>query len=347
MKQENSHMAEPSPKKRGKIALIAGSVGALVLVGGYFIFQNQVADEAEAEIAEFLRSNQLDRAIRYRDLDASLIGRSVTLHKVRMDFGDMENTVEALTISNYDLDERSGHLRSVDIFLEGAQFPIQINQAPPLFQRRSSPPPLLLIGMDAVRGDIGIEYQYDNVNGALDTLVNFSLPDVVEGDLQIGIGSIHLPPIDRLTSSNFSIMGKLLQDARTANLQAMSLTLTDLGLEDTIAEYLSVKNGMALDGKSYRDQTLKVLQKKIEENPPRSPFENHMADIAQSAIRTSGGTLSVSYEPEYPTTFEDLAAVSFGLMLGGFHELGRESFQNSKILNDLFDREVLQIEFDS
>tara|TARA_E500000318_G_scaffold5685_1_gene5889 strand:+ start:3269 stop:4297 length:1029 start_codon:yes stop_codon:yes gene_type:complete len=342
MKQENSHMAETPKNKRGKIALIAGGVGAIVLVAGYFIVQSQIADNAEAEIASFLRNNQLDRAVRYRDLDASLFGQSVTLHNVRMNLGETEGTVEALTISNYDLDERSGHLRSINLFLKGADFPIEANR-PTLFQRRSTPPPFL-IGVNAVRGDVGIEYQYDNVSGDLNTLVNFSLPDLLEGDLQIDVGGMHLPPMDRLTSRDFSAMGKMLQDARTANLQAMSLTLTDLGLEDTIAEYLSVKNGMALDGASYRDQLLRVLENEIEENPPRSPFENHMADIAQSVIGTSGGTVSVSYEPEYPTTFEDMSAVTFGLMFGGF---GLRTFQNNDILDDLFDREVLQVEFDS
>ena len=345
MKQENSHTAAPTPKKTTKIALIAGGVGAVVLIAGYFVVQSQVTESARTDIDNFLRNNNMDRYVQYRDIDASLFGQSVTLHNVRLDFGETQGTIEAINISNYDVDERSGHLNSIDILLEGTDFPINPGRAS-FFQRRSAPPPYL-IGVDAVRGDFGMEYEYDNVSGTLDADINFSLPDLMEGELTIGIGNLHLPPIDRLASRKFAKMSSVLRDASTADLKAISLSLTDLGLENKVAEYLSVKEGMALDAEAYRDHIVDVLEKNIEETPPGTPFEEHLADIAKSATGSSGGTLSVSYEPEYPTTFEDMGAAAFGLMFGGFGALGKGFYQNSEILNDLYDRDVLKIEFDS
>jgi len=345
MTEEKNHMAQPLSKKHGKIPLIAGGIAAIVLIGGYFVVQSQIADSAEDEITRFLRDNQLDRAIRYRNLDASLFGQSVTLNNVRMDFGETQGTIEALTISDFELDERSGHLNSVDLRVVNADFPIQPGRSSWL--RRASTPPPYLIGIDTLRGDFGLKYEYDNVDGRLDASIDFELPSLAEGTFSVNVGNINLPPVDRMSSQSFGRMLKLVEDAGKANLQAVEVTVTDLGLEDRIAEYMSVKNGAALDAPSYRDHVYQTLTLQIEDNPPRSAFERHMADIFKSALQSSGGTLSVSYEPEYPTKFEDISSAMFGLMMGGFGNLGQSAMQNGDVLNDLLDRDVLQIEFDS
>lgn len=345
MTQEKNPMPETPKKKHGKIPLIAGGIAALVLVSGYFVVQNQIADGAEDEVTRFLRDNQLDQAIRYRDLSASLLGQSVTLHHVRMDFGDTHGTIEAITISDFERDERSGHLNSINLSIENADFPIQPSRS--TWMRRASTPPPYLIGIDALKGDFGLNYEYDNVDGKLETSIDFKLPTLIEGNVNVNVGNINLPPIDRISPNNFDRMRKLLVDAGKANLQATTLTVTDLGLEDKIAEYMSVKNGAALDATTYRDRMYQELSTQIERNPPRNAFESHIAEIAKSALHSSGGTLSLAYEPEYPTTFEDISSGMFSLMMGGFGAFGQNATKHGEVFEDLFDREVLQIEFDS
>jgi hypothetical protein len=344
MTEKKNYMAVPLSKKRGKIPLVAGGIAAVVLIGGYFVVQNQIADSAEDEITRLLRANQLDRAIRYRNLEASLFGQSVTLNNVRMDFGDTQGTIEALTISDFELDERSGHLNSINLRAANADFPIQPGRSSWL--RRASTPPPYLIGIYTLQGDFGLKYEYDNVDGKLDASIDFELPSLVEGTFNINVGNINLPPVDRMSSRNFAQTLKLLEDAGNANLQAVEVSVTDLGLEDKIAEYMSVKNGAALDAPSYRDQIYQTLSMQIENNPPKNTFESRMADIAKSALQSSGGTLSVSYEPEYPTTFEDISSGMFGLMMGGFGALGQSAIRNGEVFDDLLERDVLQIEFD-
>lgn len=344
MEQQTSPIPDLPKKRRGKIALIAGGIGAMVLVAGYFVLQSQITESAEDEIGRFLRSTDLDRDIRYRDIEASLLGRSVTLRNVRLNMGDASGTIEAVTISNYDLDERSGHLNSIDIHLEGTDFPIQVSRT--AFLKTQTPMPYL-IGVDALRGDIGIEYQYDNVDGNLDAQITFDLPDLVDGNFEVSVGGLHLPPVDKFASRDFATLGRMLEVSGKADLQAVSVTLTDQGIEDTISEYISVENGAALDGPAYREKMQQIFETKLEKSPPRSPFERHIADIAQSALKSSGGTISIAYEPQFPTPFEDIGSTALSLMFGGLGSLGNQALQSREILNDLFEREVLQITFDS
>lgn len=345
MAEEKKHMSETPAKKRGKIPLIAGGIAAVILIGGYFVAQSQIADSAEGEITRFLRENQLDRAIRYRDLEASLFGQSVTLNNVRMDLGDAQGTIEEITISDFELDERSGHLNSVNLRIANADFPILPSRSSWL--RKASTPPPYLIGIDALRGDIDLNYEYDNVDGKLATSMEFEFPSLVAGTFNINVGNINLPPVDRMSPKNFGNTLKLLEDAGKANLQAIALTVTDLGLEDKVSEYMSVETGAALDASSYRAHMYQTLTTKIENNPPRNAFESRMADIAKSALQSSGGTLSVAYEPEYPTTFEEIGSRMFGVMMGGFGALGQSAMRNGEVFEDLLDRDVLQIEFDN
>ena len=344
MEQQTSPMPDLPQKRRGKTALIAGGIGAIAVIAGYFILQGQIAENAEDEIARFLRSTDLDRDIRYRDIEASLFGQSVTLRNVRLNMGDASGTIEAVTISNYDLDERSGHLNSIDIHLEGTDFPIQASRS--MWLKIQTPMPYL-IGVDAVRGNIGIEYQYDNVDGNLDTRINFDLPDLVDGDFEVSLGGIHLPPVDKISSPDFATLGRMFEASGKADLHSVSLKLTDQGVEDAIAEYVSVENGDALDGPAYREKMQQILETRLEKSPPRSPFERHLADIAQDALKSSGGTISIAYEPQFPTPFEDIGSGALNLMLGGFRTFGQQAFQNRETLNDLFESEVLQITFDS
>ncbi|WP_404425805.1 hypothetical protein [Thalassospira australica] len=342
MEQSNNHVSEPSRKGRKKIGLIAGVVAVLVLAGGYFGFQSHIADEAEIEIARFLRENELDRDIRYRDIDASLIGQSVTLHNVRLSLQGAEGTVGALTVSNYDLDERSGQLRSVDFALEDVDFPIAASS----FGLFGAPSPFL-IGMDAVRGDIGIEYEYDIAKGDVSASLDIYMPDLFDSEFDVSISRFTAPPVERFSVRGFNAMGQMLDDMGKADLNSVSLRLRDRGLKDRIAEYVSVKNGAALDGAAYRKELFRKLDHQISENPPKSRFENDMARVTRSILDASGGTLTLAYEPQYPTPFEDIGAAAFELMFGGIGSLGKQASRNGDALSDMIDRDVLKIEFDS
>ncbi|MFC4235076.1 hypothetical protein ACFOY8_07555 [Thalassospira xianhensis] len=342
MEQNNNHMSEPSRKGRKKVGLIAALVAIVVLVGGYFAFQSHIANEAEIEIARFLRENQLDRDIRYREIDASLIGQSVTLYNLRLSLQGTEGTVGALTVSNYDLDERSGQLRSVDLLLEDVDFPIAASP----FGLFGGPSPFL-IGMDAMRGDIGIEYEYDIAKGDVLAAVEVSMPDFLDGEFEVSISRFTAPPVERFSARGFNTMGRMFDDMGKADLNSVSLRLTDRGLKDRIAEYASVESGAALDGAAYRKELFHKLDHQISENPPQSRFENDMAEVAKSVLDASGGTLTVAYEPQYPTPFEDIGSAVFEVMFGGFGGLGKQATRNRDALSELIDREVLKIEFDS
>lgn len=342
MEQNNNHMSEPSRKGRKKIGLIAAVVAVVILAGGYFGFQSHIANEAEIEIARFLRENELDRDIRYREIDASLIGQSVTLHNVRLSFQGTEGTVGALTVSNYDLDERSGQLRSVDLLLEDIDFPIAASS----FGLFGAPSPFM-IGVDAVRGDIGIEYEYDIAKGDALASLDISMPDLLDSEFEISVSRFTAPPVERFSARGFNAMGRMLDDMGKADLNSVSLRLADRGLKDRIAEYASVESGAALDGASYRKELFRKLDHQILENPLQSRFESHLAEVAKSVLETSEGTLTLAYEPEYPTPFEDIGAAAFEVMFSGFNNLGKQATRNGDALSELIDREVLKIEFDS
>ncbi|WOI09575.1 hypothetical protein [Thalassospira lucentensis] len=335
-------MSEPSRKGRKKIGLIAAVVAVVILAGGYFGFQSHIANEAEIEIARFLRENELDRDIRYREIDASLIGQSVTLHNVRLSFQGTEGTVGALTVSNYDLDERSGQLRSVDLLLEDIDFPIAASS----FGLFGAPSPFM-IGVDAVRGDIGIEYEYDIAKGDALASLDISMPDLLDSEFEISVSRFTAPPVERFSARGFNAMGRMLDDMGKADLNSVSLRLADRGLKDRIAEYASVESGAALDGASYRKELFRKLDHQILENPLQSRFESHLAEVAKSVLETSEGTLTLAYEPEYPTPFEDIGAAAFEVMFSGFNNLGKQATRNGDALSELIDREVLKIEFDS
>ncbi|MCC9625921.1 hypothetical protein LPB41_29965 [Thalassospira sp. MA62] len=346
MTQENSQMSQSPAKKRGKFPLIAGGLIAAILVAGYFVAQDQIASHAEDEISGFLYDYNLVGAIRYRDLDASVFGPSVTLRNIRVELGDIEGTIEALSISNFDMDERSGHLRSINLSLEGTDFPI--TPGPIEFLRRvpETPKPYL-IGVDTIKGSFDLEYQYDNVNGDLQAAVNFEVPTLVAGNVSFDAGNIHLPPMTDMGSQRFAIMETIIGNAQSGNLDTLSLGLTDLGLGDKISEYLSVENGAAVDGASYRQQLHQMLTARIENAPPRDALESHVADIAKSAVRSAGGTLSITYEPDSPTSFEGIAGIIFTLIRGGFRSIDRQAALYRYDLEELFETDVLQIEFDS
>jgi len=342
MEQNNNHVSEPSRKGRKKIGLIAAVVAVVILAGGYFGFQSHIANEAEIEIARFLRENELDRDIRYREIDASLIGQSVTLHNVRLSFQGTEGTVGALTVSNYDLDERSGQLRSVDLLLEDIDLPIAASS----FGLFGAPSPFM-IGVDAVRGDIGIEYEYDIAKGDALASLDISMPDLLDSEFEISVSRFTAPPVERFSARGFNAMGRMLDDMGKADLNSVSLRLADRGLKDRIAEYASVESGAALDGASYRKELFRKLDHQILENPLQSRFESHLAEVAKSVLETSEGTLTLAYEPEYPTPFEDIGAAAFEVMFSGFNNLGKQATRNGDALSELIDREVLKIEFDS
>lgn len=342
MEQNKNHMSEPSKKSRKTIGMIAAAVAVVIVAGGYFAFQSHIANEAEIEIARFLRENELDRDIRYREIDASVIGQSVTLHNVRLNFQGTEGTVGALTVSNYDLDERSGQLRSLDLMLEEVDFPIAANT----FGLFGAPPPLL-IGVDAVRGDIGIAYEYDIAKGDAFASFDLYMPDLLDSQFEVSVSRFTAPPVERFSARGFNAMGRMLDDMGKADLNSVSLRLIDHGLKDRIAEYASVASGAALDGASYREELFRKLDQQISEDPPQSLFETRMAEVAKSMLDASGGTLTVAYEPQYPTPFEDIGAAAFEIMFGGFGSLGKQATRNRDALSDLLDREVLKIEFDS
>ncbi len=332
-------MPVPSQKSSKKIGIIAAVVAILILTGGYLGFQNHIANESEIEIARFLRENKLDRDIRYREIDASVIGRSVTMQNVRLSFDGAEGTVGAITLSNYDLDERSGQLRSINLLLEDVDFPISAESL--TFLGAPSP---FLIGMTAVRGEIGIEYEYDIAKSDVVASFDLAMPDLIDGEFNVSISRFVAPPIERFSDRGFDAMGSMFEDMGKADLNSVFLSLTDRGLKDRIAEYVSVAEGAALDGASYRRVLLRELERKISQNSPQSRFEKHLTEVAQSVLETSEGTLSIAYEPEYPTPFEDIGSAAFGVMFGGF---GQHAARNGDALSNLLDREVLKIEFDS
>lgn len=143
--------------------------------------------------------------------------------------------------------------------------------------------------MDAMRGDIGIEYEYDIAKGDVLAAVEVSMPDLLDGEFEVSISRFTAPPVERFSARGFNTMGRMLDDMGKADLNSVSLRLTDRGLKDRIAEYASVESGAALDGAAYRKELFHKLDHQISENPPQSRFENDMAEVAKSVLDASGG----------------------------------------------------------
>lgn len=103
-----------------------GTIGAVVvLAGGYFALSSWASSEAVREVRMALIDANLDRAVRYGDVSASLLGGSVTLHDVQVRDADgrgIATTAAKLVVSEIEKDH--DRLTAIRMRFEGLSLPV-------------------------------------------------------------------------------------------------------------------------------------------------------------------------------------------------------------------------------
>ncbi|CAA7627624.1 hypothetical protein [Magnetospirillum sp. SS-4] len=173
--------------EKSKLIKFAAAGTAILVLAGYFGLQHWADDKADREIKRTLIGLDLDRVIRYGSVNASILGRSVTLSDVTLTSPDGRGpsvTVKNAKIS--DLDTYRDQLSAARIKLAGISIPmLEIAQA----QRKGSSDGNLerFIGMgysvvtgeselyfrlapDKQRGEVAISADLDDLGGASFTL---------------------------------------------------------------------------------------------------------------------------------------------------------------------------------
>lgn len=330
------------PGKKNNTKLIAGIAGGVVVALGiiYFAVSSYVQGQAEDRLSTFLHDNKLDRHIRYKEVSASILG-NVTLQNVRIDLDNGQSgTVDAVTLSNIDIEDRSGVLNSVDIDMQNVDLPF-----PPQNVRGPA-----TLGLDALHGNITVEYEYDPGPGHMSSVVNVALADLGKVKVELRLNRFTLPSlINRIDFSDVRQSNQILQSLSKAELEYAGISLTDDGLEKRVLDYKSAEKGMAMPADDYRDTLLAKFKKELDRRPPANDLERKAAEVYEGFLSNGSGEVSVQYQPEYPISFNDIGGNMMMLMFGGFGGLGgieRQASQNGDALSDLMRKDVLKISYD-
>lgn len=306
--------------KHKKLIGVLGAVA--VLLGGYFALSSWASEQAVREVRIALLESNLDRAVRYRDVSASLLGGAVTLHDVEIrDADGRGNPVTAARVVVSDIEKDHDQLTAIRLRFEGLN--ISVLEAA---RRPDDAGALLrLVSLDTRYELIGMGYS--NLNGTVEMYGQLD-PDLrearaeIEADFdgfQVMSGELAMSGVDRdvlkalidaqqllASQSIFSLLSKgpqIVEAASRLELMDLHLSIKDRGLHDRMQTALAEKYLVPGDGNKRALEIAESAKRDVvNELFRRDSDPRIIQDVAKrvAGYVENGGTLSLTTNIAHP-----------------------------------------------
>lgn len=193
------------------LAAVIGCAVVGLLIGGWFTGGHFATKKARDTVEGALIRSGMNKFVRYDSLSATVLG-TVTLKNVEL-VDQQGLLVSAKNVVLFDLDEKGGLLKSLEVQVEDYSFPIlDITRRSGGYGTFSGGSDLFGMGYTTIQGDLGFSFKYDDGDRVLKLKLSSDTDAFIDADC-----TFELANVDRELIAS---MGRLYSSMNGANWMA-------------------------------------------------------------------------------------------------------------------------------